>query len=105
MQSDWASLGVVRQRPDVTVMKCTYDGDADALYVKIEALPIDHQVEMPDGVIVDVSSDGRIVGIDVMNPASGWNCDPILELAPLSDETAALLRQVSQGSSVPPEIT
>jgi uncharacterized protein YuzE len=50
-------------------MKWEFDADAGSLYVSFNEQLVDHQEEMPDGVLVDVDADGRAVGIEVL---SAW---------------------------------
>ncbi|HWW54759.1 MAG TPA: DUF2283 domain-containing protein [Acidimicrobiales bacterium] len=73
-------------------MRYEYDAHSDALYiVLLEATP-DHQVEMDDGTIVDVTSDGRVRGVDVMIPSGGWDAEAIIERWSLDAATAGTLR-------------
>ena len=48
-------------------MKIEYDPEADALYIQIrEAHPSDN-IDIEDGVIVDIDADGHIVGLEVLD--------------------------------------
>jgi len=53
-------------------MRAVYDAQADALYVTIAEGVIDHQREMPDGVILDLSAQEQVLGFEVMSPAHEW---------------------------------
>ena len=48
-------------------MKIEYDPEADALYIQIrEAHPSDN-IDIEDGVTVDIDADGHIVGLQVLD--------------------------------------
>jgi uncharacterized protein YuzE len=48
-------------------MKVTYDQEADAVYIKISNNEPEGVVEIKEGVNVDLTSDGEIVGIEILN--------------------------------------
>ncbi|MDP2950017.1 MAG: DUF2283 domain-containing protein [Chloroflexota bacterium] len=48
-------------------MKITYDPEADALYVGLrDARPVD-SMDVEEGVIVDLDSEGHIIGLEVLD--------------------------------------
>ena len=47
-------------------MRIRYDGDADALYLELSDAAPEGVVEMAEGVNLDTTSDGRIVGIEIL---------------------------------------
>jgi uncharacterized protein YuzE len=49
-------------------MRWTFDANCRALYVHVRDLDIDRQVELPDGTVADVSADGQLVGLEVLDP-------------------------------------
>lgn len=67
-------------------MNWSFDTSADALYVGFTNGPIESQVEMPDGVVVDVAADGRAVGIEVIHPAAGWDVQAVIDRFPLDSK-------------------
>lgn len=50
-------------------MRWELDTEAGSLYITLTEEPVDHQEEMPDGVVVDLDARGRAVGIEVL---SAW---------------------------------
>jgi len=46
-------------------MKIEYDTEADALYILIREAPAADNIDIEDGVTVDVDGDGHIVGVEV----------------------------------------
>ena len=47
-------------------MRIRYDGDADSLYLELSDAAPEGVVEMAEGVNLDTTSDGRIVGIEIL---------------------------------------
>jgi len=50
-------------------MKVTYDKEADAVYIQISDKKPEGVIEVKEGVNLDISSDGVIVGIELLNAA------------------------------------
>ena len=44
-----------------------YDPEADAAYVRFSPERVEESEEVADGIVLDYDSDGRIVGIEVMD--------------------------------------
>lgn len=76
-------------------MTPTYDEQADALYIRANTQTIARQVEMPDGVIVDVDSGGHLVGIEIISPSAGWHWNDIVDRFHLDAPQDAFLRLVA----------
>lgn len=83
-------------------MNYSYDADADALYIRVREVLIDHQVEMSDGVVLDVASDGRLVGIDVMDPSADWDVASIISSHQLEPSEVDLLASLGSYRSWSP---
>lgn len=47
-------------------MRWEYDADAGSLYVYLREGTPDHQVETPDGAILDVDSGGQVLGLELL---------------------------------------
>lgn len=52
------------------MMRWTYDANVGAMYVRISDLPVDHQVEVAQGVVYDVTANDELVGIEVLSTES-----------------------------------
>jgi uncharacterized protein YuzE len=51
-----------------SVLKVTYDPEADAAYVYVLVDVVSHRTpEDEDGLITDVSEDGRVIGFEVLD--------------------------------------
>jgi uncharacterized protein YuzE len=48
-------------------MKIEYDTEADALYILIREAPAADNIDIEDGVTVDIDGDGHIVGVEVLD--------------------------------------
>ena len=48
-------------------MKIEYDPEADALYIQIREAPADYNIDIEDGVTVDIDADRHIVGVEILD--------------------------------------
>jgi len=76
-------------------MRWTYDGKANALYVYLREAVVARQVIIdPDGVVMDVNTDGSPVGLEVIAPIAGFDLDAIRERFALTDEEYRFLAAI-----------
>ena len=47
-------------------MKIEYDHEADALYIQFRSVSVEDNVDVEEGVTVDLGEDGHIVGIEIL---------------------------------------
>ncbi len=47
-------------------MKIEYDAEADALYIQIREVHPDDNIDIEEGVTVDVDAEGHIVGVEIL---------------------------------------
>jgi uncharacterized protein YuzE len=59
-------------------MKITYDRDADAAYIQLSVLKPEGVIEVADGINIDVSSDGKIVGIELLDATQKVSLESLL---------------------------
>jgi len=59
-------------------MKVYYDNEVDALYIKLGNKKPDGVVEISDGVNLDTTSEGKIVGIEILNASKKMDIKTIL---------------------------
>jgi uncharacterized protein YuzE len=50
-------------------MKTRYDSNADALYLGFSDEPIVESEEVRPGIIFDLDSEGRVIGIEILDAA------------------------------------
>lgn len=68
-----------------------YDLDANALYLRLAEGTAARTIEIDDSTNVDLDAAGKLLGIEVLNPGSGWPLIPVLRQFRVSDEDAAML--------------
>lgn len=72
-------------------MRWEFDADAGSLYVSLRDQEVDHQEELPDGVVVDVANDGAVVGIEVLSAWAPFDWPSLIRRFQLDEnETASL---------------
>ncbi|MFJ6900096.1 DUF2283 domain-containing protein [Streptomyces hokutonensis] len=76
------------------MVELSYDLDADAMYLQVSSEIVHHTVEVDSGTMVDVATDGSVVGIEIVTPARNWPIDRMLVEFEISDEATALLRSL-----------
>ncbi|MGN6032960.1 MAG: DUF2283 domain-containing protein [Thermomicrobiales bacterium] len=66
----------------------TYDREANALYLRLTAKPIDETIALSDSVYLDVDAEGEPVGLEILDAST-------VDLATIPDMPAtALLRDL-----------
>jgi uncharacterized protein YuzE len=59
-------------------MKISYDKEVDAIYIKLSGLKPDGAIEVAEGVNIDVTADGKIVGIELLDATNKITIDSLL---------------------------
>lgn len=59
-------------------MKVTYDKEADAAYIELSSLKPDGVIEVAEGINIDVTSDGKIVGVELLDASEKVSLDALL---------------------------
>jgi uncharacterized protein YuzE len=59
-------------------MKITYDKDVDAVYIGLSTLNPEGAIELADGITIDLTSDGKIVGIELLDASQKVSLDTLL---------------------------
>lgn len=87
-------------------MYYSYDLQADALYVGfVPAMAAETRI-IDEGTLVDVDDQGRIIGIEVINPDRQWPFDQICEEYNLTREQRQLVEVFLPSDAEPvPETT
>ena len=65
----------------------TYDSEADALYIELRKAEASNNVDLEEGVAVDLHAQGHVIGIEVLDASERLTQD---ELKQLSFETLVL---------------
>lgn len=71
-----------------------YDLDAGALYIKLTERhrQVARTAQLDSGTMVDLDSDGYVLGIEVIQPGRDWPLSEILDRFTVADYDAAELR-------------
>lgn len=59
-------------------MRVYYDKEVDALYIKLGSKLPDGVIEISEGVNLDTTSEGKIVGIEILNASKKMDIKTIL---------------------------
>ena len=59
-------------------MKITYDKDVNAVYIQLSLQQPEGVIEVADGINIDVSSDGKIVGIELLDATEKVSLESLL---------------------------
>jgi uncharacterized protein YuzE len=59
-------------------MKVTYDKDVNAVYIQLSLQQPEGVIEVADGINIDVSSDGKIVGIELLDATEKVSLESLL---------------------------
>ena len=73
-------------------MKITYDKEVDAVYLKLLDLKPDGVIEVAEGINIDVTADGKIVGIELLDATKKINLDSLLTYEIEAESIAELAR-------------
>ena len=59
-------------------MKVNYDREVDAVYIELSQSKPDGVIEVAEGINIDVTSDGKIVGIELLDATRKVSLDALL---------------------------
>ena len=72
-------------------MNFSYDDTADALYIQVAGSAVSQTHQIDPGTMVDVDNSGRVVGIEVLQPARDWPLKEITSRFEFSQHEKAIL--------------
>ena len=62
-------------------MRIEYDAEADALYVQFKDVRPDDNVDVEEGVTVDLDDKGHIVGLEILDAAERFGLESLLNVS------------------------
>ena len=62
-------------------MRIEYDSDVDALYVQFKNVRPDDNVDLEEGVTVDLDDKGHIVGLEILDAAERLGPESLLNIS------------------------
>ncbi len=65
-------------------MKIEYDSEADALYIQLREAFVDNNIDIEEGVTVDVDKSGHIIGLEILDASKKLS---LKDIANISIET------------------
>ena len=85
-------------------METSYDQEVDALYIQLSTQPPEGVVEIEEGINIDVTSGGTIVGIELIDASKKMSLESFLkyELAGESIDLMAMGKKKDSNSFLNP---
>ena len=62
-------------------MKVRYDKDADAIYIKIAEEEYEVSEEIGSGVVIDLSKEGKIIGMEILDASEKFSKTRLKEIS------------------------
>ena len=62
-------------------MRIEYDAEADALYVQFKDVRPDDNVDVEEGVTVDLDDEGHIVGLEILDAAERLGLESLMNVS------------------------
>ena len=69
---------------EICEIKIKYDSKADAIYILFQDRKVDISKEIEDGIVVDYSKEGKVIGIEILKVSH------IMDLKDLGEITVSL---------------
>ena len=82
-------------------MRVSYDKEVDALYIELSTQKPDGVIEIEEGINIDVSSDGSIVGIEFIDAAKKMPLDSFLKYE-IDGESIGLMAMMQKNKNDSP---
>jgi uncharacterized protein YuzE len=62
-------------------MRIEYDREADALYIHLRQVPVDDNIDIEEGVTVDLDAEKHIVGIEVLDASTRLSSEELSQIS------------------------
>lgn len=62
-------------------MRIEYDREADALYIHLRQAPVDDNIDIEEGVTVDLDAENHIVGIEVLDASTRLSTEELSQIS------------------------
>ena len=82
-------------------MKVSYDKEVDALYIELSTQKPDGVIEIEEGINIDLTSDGNIVGIDLIGATKKIPLDSFLKYE-IDGESIGLMAMAKSEQNLSP---
>lgn len=81
-------------------MRCEYDRDAHALYVRFADCQVVSSASLTPGFVVDLDDQARLVGLEILDLCVLWPLEELAERYGLSLVTFAQLRELAPSTHI-----
>jgi uncharacterized protein YuzE len=78
-------------------MKVAYDREVDAVYIQLSNLKPEGVVELADGINIDLTTEGKIVGIELLDATKKVSLDTLLTYEIAADTISEWLQTKKKG--------
>ncbi len=62
-------------------MRIEYDREADALYIHLRQVPVDDNIDIEEGVTVDLDAEKHIVGIEILDASTRLSTEELSRIS------------------------
>lgn len=62
-------------------MRIEYDDEVDALYIQFKDVRPDDNVDLEEGVTIDVDEEGRLVGLEILDATDRIGLESLLNIS------------------------
>lgn len=62
-------------------MRIEYDREADALYIHLRQVPVDDNIDIEEGVTVDLDAERHIVGIEILDASKRLSAEELSRIS------------------------
>ena len=62
-------------------MKIEYDKEADALYIQLREVPVDDNIDVLEGVTIDLDENHNIIGIEILDASKRMSLKDMVNIS------------------------
>jgi uncharacterized protein YuzE len=62
-------------------MKIAYDREADALYIQLKTADVDDNIDIEEGITIDIDKNKHLVGIEILDVSKKLSWDDIANIS------------------------
>jgi uncharacterized protein YuzE len=84
-------------------MKITYDKEIDAVYIQLSGVKPEGVIEVAEGINIDVSSEGKIVGIELLDATEKVSLESLLSYEISAESLREWSRSKDEGAARAPK--
>jgi uncharacterized protein YuzE len=62
-------------------LKIEYDKEADALYIQLKEAPVDDNIDVEEGITIDLDGNRHVVGIEILDASKKLSLKEIVNIS------------------------